>query len=229
MASDHSAAPAYLATMGSAGMNAAAEALKLGFGKAPVFIREGKGVREPVRSMPGVARLLIDELVKDARRAAKLGIPAIALFPYVARALKREDGDEALNADNLRPARELAKWRNRLLQAWPQVHVEGVEANGSDPMEVGAELQVKARVDLGSLSPQDVEVQLFHGVVDSLGEIPSPRTVVMSHNGSHDGGKWAFKGAIPCRASGQYGYAVRVLPRHPGLANLFEPGLVCWG
>ena len=67
----------------------------------PVFIRDGKGVREPIRSMPGVARLSIDELVKDARRAAKLGIPAIALFPYVARALKREDGDEALNPDNV--------------------------------------------------------------------------------------------------------------------------------
>jgi porphobilinogen synthase len=67
----------------------------------PVFIRDGKNAREPIRSMPGVARLSIDELVKDARRAAKLGIPAIALFPYVARALKREDGEEALNPDNV--------------------------------------------------------------------------------------------------------------------------------
>ena len=60
----------------------------------PVFVRDGNKAREPIRSMPGVARLSIDELVKDARRAAKLGIPAIALFPYVARALKRKDGDE---------------------------------------------------------------------------------------------------------------------------------------
>jgi len=67
----------------------------------PVFVREGKSIREPIRSMPGVVRLSIDELVKDARRAAKLGIPAIALFPYIARALKREDGDEALNPDNV--------------------------------------------------------------------------------------------------------------------------------
>ncbi len=67
----------------------------------PAFVREGKSIREPIRSMPGVVRLSIDELVKDARRAAKLGIPAIALFPYIARALKREDGDEALNPDNV--------------------------------------------------------------------------------------------------------------------------------
>jgi porphobilinogen synthase len=67
----------------------------------PVFVRDGNKAREPIRSMPGVARLSIDELVKDARRAAKLGIPAIALFPYVARALERKDGDEALNPDNV--------------------------------------------------------------------------------------------------------------------------------
>jgi glycogen phosphorylase len=107
--------------------------------------------------------------------------------------------------------------------------VEAVEANGVDPMHVGGELEVSARVNLGSLSPDDVEVQLFHGVVDSLGEIPSPATVTMSHNGARQGAAWLFKGTIPCRSSGQHGFAVRVLPRHQFLTNPFEPGLVCWG
>jgi porphobilinogen synthase len=67
----------------------------------PVFVHEGKAKRTPVPSMPGVARLSIDELVKDVRRAAKLGIPAIALFPATPRERKSEDGEEALNPDNL--------------------------------------------------------------------------------------------------------------------------------
>jgi porphobilinogen synthase len=77
----------------------------------PVFVQEGKATRSPIPSMPGVARLTIDELVKDARRAAKLGIPAIALFPVVPKELKTEDGDEAWNADNLvcRAVRALKK------------------------------------------------------------------------------------------------------------------------
>ena len=58
----------------------------------------------------------------------------------------------------------------------------------------------KARVNLGSLSPDDVEVQLFHGVVDNLGEIPNPATAPMSHNGPPEGNAWVFKGKIPCRA-----------------------------
>jgi porphobilinogen synthase len=67
----------------------------------PVFVTEGKGQRVAIESMPGVARLSVDELVKDARRAARLGIPALALFPQTPPERKTEDGDEAWNADNL--------------------------------------------------------------------------------------------------------------------------------
>jgi porphobilinogen synthase len=51
--------------------------------------------------MPGVFRLTVDELVRDARKAAKLGIPVIAIFPVVPLTLKTEDGDEACNPDNV--------------------------------------------------------------------------------------------------------------------------------
>ena len=74
-----------------------------------------------------------------------------------------------------------------------------------------------------------MQVQLFHGLVDSLGEIPNPGTVSMMHNGQPDGPSWVFAGTIPCRSSGQHGFAVRVLPRNTDLANPYEPGLVCWG
>jgi starch phosphorylase len=135
-----------------------------------------------------------------------------------------------LAGENLRRAGELAAWRRNLARGWRQVRVVGVESNGADPMHVGAELHVKVRVDLGGLRPDDVEVQLFHGLVDSLGEIPQPRTARMSHNGrAEQGSTWVFTGAIPCSSTGQHGFAVRVLPRHGDLANPFEPGLVTWG
>jgi len=134
-----------------------------------------------------------------------------------------------LSADNLKRARALADWRRGLARGWPQVKVLAVESDGADPMHVGGELRVKARVGLGGFKPDDVEVQLFHGLVDSLGEIPNPGTVTMSSNGTPEGGAWPFLGTIPCRTSGQHGYAVRVLPRNGDLSNPYEPGLVCWG
>jgi starch phosphorylase len=134
-----------------------------------------------------------------------------------------------LSADNLKRAAQLAQWRRSLQRGWGNVRVEAVESNGADPLHVGGELKVQARVNLGSFSPEDVEVQLFHGAVDNLGEIPHPRTVTMSTNGKREGGNWVYQGTIACRASGQHGFAVRVLPRHGDLSNPFEPGLVTWG
>ncbi|MFO0968322.1 MAG: alpha-glucan family phosphorylase [Gemmataceae bacterium] len=134
-----------------------------------------------------------------------------------------------LTAEHLAAARDLAQWRRRLQRDWSHVRVEDVQANGEDPMRVGGHLEVQARINLGQLNPDDVEVQLFHGVLDNHGEIPHPTAAAMSTNGSAQGNLWLYKGAIPCRASGQYGYAVRVLPKNRDLANPFEPGLLTWG
>ncbi len=67
----------------------------------PVFVTEGTGVEETVVSMPGVSRYSIDLLVREVATAAKLGIPAIALFPVVPAEKKTADGGEALNPENL--------------------------------------------------------------------------------------------------------------------------------
>ncbi len=67
----------------------------------PVFVLEGAGRREPVASMPGVERLSIDLLIKEAREAAALGIPALALFPVTPPEAKTEDAREAYNPDGL--------------------------------------------------------------------------------------------------------------------------------
>ena len=67
----------------------------------PMFVVEGRGVRDPVASMPGVDRLSIDLLVERAAEAAALGIPALALFPVVPGAQKSEDAAEAYNPENL--------------------------------------------------------------------------------------------------------------------------------
>ena len=67
----------------------------------PMFVIEGEAKREPVASMPGVERLTVDEIVRDAERAVRLGIPAIAFFPFTEVTLRDPVGSEALNANNL--------------------------------------------------------------------------------------------------------------------------------
>ncbi len=71
----------------------------------PVFVLEGSKQREAVPSMPGVERMSIDELVREAEAVARLGVPAMALFPVTPPEAKSLDGREAWNPEGPCPAR----------------------------------------------------------------------------------------------------------------------------
>ncbi|AID29520.1 porphobilinogen synthase [Mesorhizobium jarvisii] len=67
----------------------------------PIFVVVGRNVREPIAAMPGVFRLSVDLAVKEAERAAKLGIPALATFPNVELALRDQTGSHILDPENI--------------------------------------------------------------------------------------------------------------------------------
>ncbi len=77
----------------------------------PVFVREGRGVVEPVSSMPEVSRRSIDKLLKVVEQALTLGVPAITLFPVTEPKLKTAGAEEAYNPKGLvqRCIREVKK------------------------------------------------------------------------------------------------------------------------
>jgi porphobilinogen synthase len=67
----------------------------------PVFVIEGSNSTENVASMPGVQRMSIDLLVKEAKEVSALGVPAMALFPVTPLSAKSEFAEEAYNPDGL--------------------------------------------------------------------------------------------------------------------------------
>ncbi len=67
----------------------------------PIFVMNGQATRTPIPSMPGVERLTVDEAVRAAEMAAKLKIPALAIFPYIDPSRRDPTGSEALNDNNL--------------------------------------------------------------------------------------------------------------------------------
>jgi porphobilinogen synthase len=68
---------------------------------APLFVVEGKAAPEEIKSMPGVFRLNVADLVKECRALHKVGVPAVALFPKLDPKLKDDEGTQALNEDAL--------------------------------------------------------------------------------------------------------------------------------
>ena len=110
---------------------------------------------------------------------------------------------------------------------WHSVRVDHVESSGiGDAAQVGDRLAVRAYVSLGSLSPQDVDVQVVHGHVteaDVIDEFAAEPLVLAE---SYEAGRHAFAGEVSLTTSGPFGYTVRIVPRHRGLASVAELGLV---
>jgi porphobilinogen synthase len=67
----------------------------------PLFVTDGEGAESPIASLPGVSRWSVDLIVERAAEAIALGIPCIALFPHTQADRRSDDGEEALNPDNL--------------------------------------------------------------------------------------------------------------------------------
>jgi porphobilinogen synthase len=67
----------------------------------PMFVIEGRNRREPVASMPGIERVTIDELTREAEQLANLGVPALALFPVTPSEAKSLEAQEAWNPEGL--------------------------------------------------------------------------------------------------------------------------------
>jgi glycogen phosphorylase len=132
------------------------------------------------------------------------------------------------NADGFAAARELAAYRARLNEAWPRVQVIGVDASGlPDTPEVGAEMTVRAAVQLAGLTPADVTVEAVVGRVGETDDLADTVTVAMEHVGAVEGGDGdRFESVVKLPHAGLTGYTVRVLPRHPMLASAAELGKV---
>ena len=125
-------------------------------------------------------------------------------------------------------AKALAAWKDRVRAAWSDVRVLDMTAPDGEELPVGRDLKVKVKVHLGRLTAEDVCVELYQGRVNEHMEIADPEAIRMEFTGEATGGVFEFAGAIPCRSSGYHGFAVRVVPSHPDLANPFELGLIAW-
>lgn len=133
----------------------------------------------------------------------------------------------ALAADDLAAARELAAWRARVRQAWPDVTIDHVESTGiGESREVGDHLQVHAWVSLGGLEPDDVEVQLLHGPVGADGELVDVTVRPLALDGTYEADRRRYTAEVPLTATGSFGYTVRVVPRHDAVVSVAETGLV---
>ncbi|WP_280364786.1 alpha-glucan family phosphorylase [Nocardia wallacei] len=181
------------------------------------YDRDGDGL--PVRWMEMVRhtlqtlgpQVLASRMVRDY--AVDYYIPAAASYSAVAQ-------------DDFAGARELAEYRRRVESAWPQVKVIQVDSAGlPDTPVIGADLSLRARIDLAGLAPSDVVVQAVLGRVSPDDDLSDVTSIEMTHTAT-DSGVEIYTADTPVPLSGAVGYTVRILPRHRLLSSDAELGLV---
>jgi starch phosphorylase len=116
--------------------------------------------------------------------------------------------------DNLARGLAAVRWKERVRKNWDDVRVLEVDSGSVESIGVGMSLKVCCSVALGKLNPNDVEVQLYFGSLDSNREIVSGKVAAMRFV-KREGGRHTYEGDMPCETSGLVGYIVRVVPRHP--------------
>ena len=130
---------------------------------------------------------------------------------------------------NWKKGKEFTNWKNRLYENWNKVKfLSFSEEEKNGDLKVGLKYPIIAEVELGDLTPDDVEVQIYYGKVDD-GMSGLKKFVTMSNVMKKvKTTKYIYRGEIECKDTGQFGFTLRILPKHPLLINPFELGLIRW-
>jgi starch phosphorylase len=146
-----------------------------------------------------------------------------------------------MTAEACTRAKAFSTWKTDLQKSWPELAVRDVsmeiqngdgreQLNPKQPqLKVGSQLYVRALIKLGSINPNDVAVELYHGLVDTWENIRDGSALRMEYEkaAEQEGEHW-FIGSMPCKRTGQHGVTVRILPKHEYLVSPYEMGLILW-
>jgi len=165
---------------------------------APLFVIDGKGPPQAIKSMPGVLRYNLKDLVKECRALHKLGVPAVALFPKLAARFKTEDGRHALDEDGLilravqaikSAVPELTVITDVALDPYTTHGHDGVlNAAGDDvdndhSVEILSEMAVRqAQAGVDIVAPSDMMDGRVGAIREALDEAGCERTAIMAYS-----------------------------------------------
>jgi starch phosphorylase len=127
-------------------------------------------------------------------------------------------------------AKTLASWQKELSRRWDNIDFEEVETPALEASpRVGDIIPVKLKVRLGEIEPEDVDVEVIAGNLNSLEQMNNYDPVkAILEDGTGAGGVFVYKTEVMCRESGRFGIAARVLPRNENLIHNRIPRLVKW-
>ncbi|GHT52362.1 alpha-glucan phosphorylase [Spirochaetia bacterium] len=130
--------------------------------------------------------------------------------------------------DDYAESRSLAAYFGKLRQSWDGLKIVSIDSNARPVMQRGDSLTVTARIELGPISPDELQVELYHGSVSNQStEIQNARKTEMKAVGQ-EGSAHLFQVRIECADTGMQGHTVRILPKHEALVHPYRTGFIKW-
>ncbi|RCX17944.1 maltodextrin phosphorylase [Anaerobacterium chartisolvens] len=137
----------------------------------------------------------------------------------------------AMSSDNYARAKDLAHWKLYMAQNWPHLSITAEKDMSSLKEQKaisGETISICASVYPGGIDPSNIDVQLYYGCIGKNGMIENPEVKSMHSIESPDQCSCRYCCDISITEGGQYGYTVRVVPRHKDLISKFDIGLIKW-
>ena len=135
---------------------------------------------------------------------------------------------DRLMAENGKVAHQLEKHRRRLEDLWPKVGCSmPVTERDITSLHVGDRFAVTSLVRLGTLKPEEVDVEVYHGPVNSENQITNSQVEKMSMAEKRADGEYVYRAELDCRHTGRFGFSARVTPVGLTWKNAI-PGFITW-
>ena len=132
-----------------------------------------------------------------------------------------------LLAENAQEAKKLSILHGYLKKYWNEIRVDLPQRDHDGPFQVGDTFTVSAKVHLGTIEPEKVDVELYCGRLKSLSNLMDGITQTMEIAEDRGNGDYLYQCTMACKDSGRYGFTVRVAPRADDWIR-FTPGLLTW-
>jgi len=185
----------------------------------PLFYERDKG---------GLPRGWIDMMKTSMRKLGATFNTARMVEEYTERFyLPAHRAGVGLSKDGFASAKKLSAWRSRVTAEWSRVSIRVDGAKPAGDLLVGSRVAVTVRASLGALSADDIAVEVCYGMLDTAGVVRNGEIVRAGHEG-REGNEEIFRAEIPCRVSGRFGFAARIVPRNPDIVNPLTPLLLTW-
>ena len=124
-------------------------------------------------------------------------------------------------------AQAVAAWRKKIAENWYRVNVVDITPKFESAILMGDKVKFKARVFLGNLAPEEIQVELYLGQRGSLGDMVKEDAVDMTCTGK-EGDAYIYEVQLSPLNSGRQDYALRILPANNDIPNVLNPLYIRW-